>query len=63
MSPDELIEEIILVDDGSTLDHLGDRLQKVAIFMFLALEVYTSRAYVMLRFFPSKFVCLYNFAN
>jgi hypothetical protein len=36
MSPDELIEEIILVDDGSTLEHLGDRLQKVAIFMFFS---------------------------
>ena len=28
-SPDELVEEIILVDDASTLPHLGDRLAKV----------------------------------
>merc|ERR1719474_1722013 len=27
-SPEELIEEIILVDDASTLPHLGDRLDK-----------------------------------
>eukprot|EP00088_Acartia_fossae_P014334 TRINITY_DN17664_c0_g1_i2.p1 TRINITY_DN17664_c0_g1~~TRINITY_DN17664_c0_g1_i2.p1 ORF type:complete len:593 (+),score=94.71 TRINITY_DN17664_c0_g1_i2:2-1780(+) len=27
-SPEELIEEIILVDDGSTLQHLGQRLQE-----------------------------------
>jgi len=27
-SPDELVEEIILVDDASTLPHLGDRLAK-----------------------------------
>ena len=33
-SPEELIEEIILVDDGSTLDHLGQRLQKVEVFYF-----------------------------
>ena len=29
-SPDELIEEIILVDDASTLTHLGERLDKVS---------------------------------
>ena len=28
-SPAELIEEIILVDDASTLPHLGDKLTKV----------------------------------
>ena len=28
-SPAELIEEIILVDDASTLPHLGDKLSKV----------------------------------
>ncbi len=33
-SPEELIEEIILVDDGSTLEHLGERLQKVGYIYF-----------------------------
>ena len=33
-SPEELIEEIILVDDGSTLEHLGERLQKVGCIYF-----------------------------